>query len=97
MLLQAIVIDDRAYEVEKASRSFIKELIFPAGCLPSVEVISRCVARVTDCGCSISRTSPGTTPRRCGAGARTSCASRGRAGELGYDLRFRRLWELYLA
>ena len=45
MLLQAIMIDDRAYEVEKASRSFIRELIFPSGCLPSLEVISRCVAR----------------------------------------------------
>ena len=39
MLLQAITIADRAYELEKASRSFIRELIFPAGCLPSVEVI----------------------------------------------------------
>jgi cyclopropane-fatty-acyl-phospholipid synthase len=39
MLLQAITIDDRAYEVEKASRSFIKDYIFPGGCLPSLEVI----------------------------------------------------------
>ncbi len=42
MLLQAIVIDDRAYEVEKASRSFIRTHIFPDGCLPSLEVIARC-------------------------------------------------------
>ena len=48
MLLQAITIDDRAYEVEKASKSFIKEYIFPGGCLPSMEVISRNVARRTD-------------------------------------------------
>ena len=48
MLLQAITIDDRAYEVEKASKSFIKEYIFPGGCLPSMEVISRHVARRTD-------------------------------------------------
>ncbi|MGH2857833.1 MAG: class I SAM-dependent methyltransferase, partial [Solirubrobacteraceae bacterium] len=48
MLLQAITIDDRAYEVEKASRSFIKEYIFPGGCLPSMEVIMRMVARRTD-------------------------------------------------
>ncbi|MGA2009813.1 MAG: cyclopropane-fatty-acyl-phospholipid synthase family protein, partial [Solirubrobacteraceae bacterium] len=41
MLLQAITIDDRAYEVEKASKSFIKEYIFPGGCLPSMEVIMR--------------------------------------------------------
>ena len=48
MLLQAITIDDRAYEVEKASKSFIKEYIFPGGCLPSMEVIMRNVARHTD-------------------------------------------------
>jgi cyclopropane-fatty-acyl-phospholipid synthase len=48
MLLQAIVIDDRAYELEKISRTFIREQIFPNGCLPSVEVIARCVANVTD-------------------------------------------------
>ena len=36
MLLQAITIDDRAYEVEKASRSFMNTYIFPNGCLPSM-------------------------------------------------------------
>ena len=48
MLLQSITIDDRAYAVERASKSFIRTHIFPNGCLPSVEVISRCVARRTD-------------------------------------------------
>ena len=48
MLLQAITIDDRAYEVEKASKSFINTHIFPNGCLPSLEVITRHVARRTD-------------------------------------------------
>ena len=44
MLLQAITIDDRAYAVEKASRSFMNTHIFPNGCLPSMEVIARHVA-----------------------------------------------------
>ncbi len=48
MLLQAITIDDRAYEVEKATKSFINQLIFPGGCLPSVREIQRCVASYTD-------------------------------------------------
>jgi len=48
MLLQAIVIEDRAYEVEKASKSFANTHIFPGGCLPSLRVIARNVARVTD-------------------------------------------------
>ncbi|MBA3437079.1 MAG: class I SAM-dependent methyltransferase, partial [Thermoleophilaceae bacterium] len=41
MFLQAITIDDRAYEGEKASKSFINTQIFPGGCLPSLEVIHR--------------------------------------------------------
>ena len=41
-------LDDRAYDVEKASRTFIREHIFPNGCLPSLEVIARAVARHTD-------------------------------------------------
>jgi cyclopropane-fatty-acyl-phospholipid synthase len=48
MLLQAITIDDRAYHVEKGNRSFIPTYIFPGGCLPSSEIIARCVARRTD-------------------------------------------------
>ena len=45
MALQAITIDDRLYDVEKAQRSFMNSLIFPNGCLPSVEVIARSIAR----------------------------------------------------
>ena len=37
MFLQAIAIDDRAYEGEKRARSFSNTLIFPGGCLPSLE------------------------------------------------------------
>ena len=48
MLLQAITMDDRAYAVEKASKSFIRTYVFPGGCLPSLEVISKCVAKRTD-------------------------------------------------
>ena len=47
-LLQAIGVDDRAYAAEKSSRTFATELIFPGGCLPSLEVIQRCVVRNTD-------------------------------------------------
>jgi cyclopropane-fatty-acyl-phospholipid synthase len=48
MLLQAIVIDHGAYRVERSSRSFMRELIFPSGCLPSLAVIWHSVARGTD-------------------------------------------------
>jgi cyclopropane-fatty-acyl-phospholipid synthase len=48
MALQAIVIEDRSYERSKRSTDFIKESVFPGGCLPSLAVIASTVARVTD-------------------------------------------------
>jgi len=97
MLLQAITIDDRAYEVEKASRSFANTVIFPGGCLPSMEVISRSVARHTDLRpIFVEDLSPHyvETLRHW---RRRFVANREGLKALGYDERFRRLWTLYLA
>jgi cyclopropane-fatty-acyl-phospholipid synthase len=95
--LQAIVIDDRLYEMEKAARSFANTLIFPGGCLPSVEVIQQSTARETDMstiwlediGAHYSRTLELWRER--------FIANSDLAGELGYDEPFRRLWTLWLA
>ena len=97
MLLQAITIDDRAYEVEKASRSFINTHIFPGGCLPSLEVIARDLARRTDMQTVHLEdlTSHYVETLRCWR--RNFAENAGALGELGYDSRFRRLWTLYLA
>ena len=97
MLLQAIVIDDRAYQVEKAGRSFINTHIFPGGALPSLEVISRSVARATDLRAvhleDLTAHYAITLERW-----RTRFQAAGdRLAELGYDERFRRLWQLYLS
>jgi cyclopropane-fatty-acyl-phospholipid synthase len=97
MLLQAITIDDRAYEVEKASKSFIKEYIFPGGCLPSLEVIQRNVARRTDLqtvGLHDLTASYVTTLRHW---RENFLAHRAELEALGYDVSFRRVWTLYLA
>ena len=48
MFLQAIVIDDRAYELEKASRSFANKHVFPGGCLPSQGLIVELTEKLTD-------------------------------------------------
>jgi cyclopropane-fatty-acyl-phospholipid synthase len=97
MLLQAIVIEDSAYEVEKGGRSFINTYVFPGGCLPSMEVISRSVARVTDFR-EVHREDItahyATTLERW---RERFLAAREQVAELGYDERFRRLWELYLS
>ena len=97
MLLQAIVIDDGAYEVEKASRSFIRTHIFPGGCLPSRAVIARCMAHHTDMqtvGLEDLTPHYAETLRRWRANFEAATAS---LEDLGYDERFRRLWRMYLA
>ncbi|MEX2196119.1 MAG: cyclopropane-fatty-acyl-phospholipid synthase family protein [Thermoleophilaceae bacterium] len=96
MLLQAITIDDRAFHVEKASRSFANTMVFPGGCLPSVEALARSVAgtdlRMTwleDIGPDYAETIAHWAER--------FESNAAQAAELGYDDRFRRLWRLYLA
>jgi cyclopropane-fatty-acyl-phospholipid synthase len=97
MLLQAITMDDRAYKVERASKSFIRTLVFPNGCLPSQEVIARCLARHTDL-----RTVQleDLTEHYARTLSHWRANLEGAAAELeehGYDERFRRLWRMYLS
>jgi cyclopropane-fatty-acyl-phospholipid synthase len=96
MALQAITIDDRLYEVEKASRSFMNTLIFPNGCLPSLEVIAHCVARHSDLRMvDLEDITPhyAETLRRWRANLDERWDE---LASLGYDERFRRLWTMYL-
>jgi cyclopropane-fatty-acyl-phospholipid synthase len=97
MFLQAISIDDRAYEGEKRARTFSNTLIFPGGCLPSLSAMQRSVARRTDMrpvrlediGSSYVLTLRHWRER--------FMAVSKQLAELGYDERFRRLWEMYFA
>ena len=97
MLLQAITMDDRAYPVEKASKSFIRTYVFPGGCLPSLEVISKCIAKRTDLRTiHLQDLTPhyAETLRRW----RTNFEAATEELEgLGYDERFRRIWRMYLS
>jgi cyclopropane-fatty-acyl-phospholipid synthase len=95
--LQAIVIDDRLYEVEKAARSFSNTLIFPGGCLPSVEVIQRCVVRQTDMSTVWLEDIGAHYARTLEVWRERFIANADLAAELGYDEPFRRLWTLWLA
>jgi cyclopropane-fatty-acyl-phospholipid synthase len=97
MMLQAIVIDDRAYEVEKAGRSFINTYIFPGGCLPSLEVIARTVARATDLRQVHLEDITAHYATTLAAWRERFLAAREALSGLGYDERFHRLWELYLS
>ena len=97
MLLQAIVIDDAAYEAEKASHSFIRELVFPSGCLPSTAVIDDCVKRMTDMRTLAREDITEHYPETLRRWRKRFLGAADRAERLGYDERFRRLWELYFA
>jgi cyclopropane-fatty-acyl-phospholipid synthase len=97
MFLQAITIDDRAYEAEKAARSFANELVFPGGCLPSVAVLARSVARATNMRMVGLDDITASYPPTLACWRANFHAAAERAEELGYDRRFRRMWDLYLA
>jgi len=47
-VLQAIVVDDRSYDRAKRHHDFIRAMVFPGGCLPSVASITASLARATD-------------------------------------------------
>jgi cyclopropane-fatty-acyl-phospholipid synthase len=95
--LQAILIDDRLYETEKSARSFANTLIFPGGCLPSMEVIQRTVARETDMSTIWLEEIGAHYARTLELWRERFIANADLAGELGYDEPFRRLWTLWLA
>jgi cyclopropane-fatty-acyl-phospholipid synthase len=97
MLLQAITIDDRGYEVEKASKSFVKQYIFPGGCLPSMSVLAARLARHTNlqiAGLEDITVHYVETLRRWSENFESASTELAR---LGYDDRFQRIWRLYLA
>ena len=96
MLLQAITIDDRLFDVEKASRTFIRTHVFPHGALPSLAVIAREVAGRTDMrvvALEDLTSHYAETLRRWRANVQAAAP---RLAAPGYDERFQRLWRLYL-
>ena len=95
MAMQAIVIDDIAFDRAKHNEDFIKRFVFPGGCLPSVEAIVRSASRrelrlveLSDIGANYPE-----TLRRWRSNVD---AHHDEIDVLGLDLGFRRLWTLYL-
>jgi len=97
MLLQAITIDDRSYELEKASRSFIKTYIFPGGTLPSLEILARYLAKKTDMQTLWLDDITSHYVETLHRWRLAFLANEDQLEQLGYDRRFRKIWELYLA
>ncbi len=96
MLLQAITIDDRIFDVEKGARSFANTHIFPGGCLPSNAKIADCLARMTDMRTVWMEDITAHYPRTLAAWRERFLASWDELRVHGYDEPFRRLWTFYL-
>ena len=97
MALQAIVIDDDLYELEKASRSFANTVVFPGGCLPSERVITDLVAHRTDMRVYWADDITPHYALTLGEWRQRFEAAWPHLRGANYDERFRRMWEFYLA
>lgn len=97
LLLQAIVHGDRAHRVEKASTGFINAFVFPGGTLPSLAAIERAVGRATDLRTVHLEDITGHYAQTLRLWRENFLAAWEELRAHGYDERFRRLWELYLA
>jgi cyclopropane-fatty-acyl-phospholipid synthase len=97
MLLQAIVHPERLFRIEKASTGFINTYIFPGGTLPSLAAIERSLARGTDLRAVHLEDITSHYARTLRHWRQNFLAAWEELRTLGYDERFRRMWELYLA
>jgi cyclopropane-fatty-acyl-phospholipid synthase len=97
MFLQAIVIGDAAYELEKAARSFTNKHIFPGGCLPSLGLITKLVASVADMRTTWFEDISAHYAETLRAWRSRFNEALPRLEALGYDERFAHLWNFYLA
>lgn len=95
--IQAIMIDDRSFERAKRHQDFVRRMVFPGGCLPSVASLTTSVARATDLRIvdleDIGRHYVETLRRW----ADNLAANTDAVAALGVGQKFRRLWDLYLA
>ncbi|HVV36248.1 MAG TPA: cyclopropane-fatty-acyl-phospholipid synthase family protein [Acidimicrobiales bacterium] len=96
MVLQAITIDDRSFEISKDARSFIRTYIFPNGCLPSVEVMAHHVKHDTDMRTLRLDDYADHYAETLRRWRNNFEAATDALDALGYDERFRRLWRAYL-
>ena len=97
MFLQAIVIDDDAYELEKASKSFANTHVFPGGCLPSEHLIAELLDDETDMTTAWRDDITDHYPRTLAIWRRRFNEAWPALEGNGYDDRFHRLWNVYLA
>lgn len=97
MLLQAIVTSPALYRQWRLSRGFANSVIFPGGCLPSVEVLLEAVARTQSLRCIHLEDITPHYVATLRSWRQRFLTHWHRLDHRRYDERFRRLWEFYLA
>lgn len=96
MLLQAITIRDQKYESYAGNVDFIQQHIFQGGCLPSNTRMQNMLTNTTDMVVRHLEDFGGDYARTLALWRERFNQAAVRLGELGYDERFRRLWNFYL-
>jgi cyclopropane-fatty-acyl-phospholipid synthase len=96
MLLQAITIQDQFYESALKSVDFIQRYVFPGSFIPSVQALSRSLAKATDLKIFHLEDIGPHYARTLRLWRERFFSQRATIRELGYTDRFMRLWEFYL-
>ncbi len=96
-LLQAITIEDHRYRQALASVDFIKRHVFPGSFIPSVSAMLAAKTRASDLALVALEDFGDSYARTLEAWRKRFMAHHAEARALGFDERFIRLWEFYLA
>jgi cyclopropane-fatty-acyl-phospholipid synthase len=96
MLLQAITIQDQYYEQALKSVDFIQRYVFPGSFIPSVQALSKSLAKATDLKIFHLEDIGPHYARTLRLWRERFFRNRAAVRELGYSDRFVRLWEYYL-
>ncbi|KRG52580.1 SAM-dependent methyltransferase [Stenotrophomonas beteli] len=96
-LLQAITIEDHRYEQARRSVDYIKRYVFPGSFIPSINAIMAAKTRASDLQLIAQRDFGHSYALTLRAWRRRFLAQRAAVQAQGFDERFCRLWEFYLA
>jgi len=96
-VLQAIVIDDRSFERAKRHQDFVRRMVFPGGCIPSVASITSSLARASDLRVVDLEDIGRHYAQTLRLWAANLAAHAEAVERLGVSQELRRLWALYLA
>lgn len=96
-LVQAITIEDHRYEQARRSVDFIKRHVFPGSFIPSIAAMLEAKTRASDLALIRLEDFGDSYARTLAAWRERFLARRAEARRLGFDERFLRLWEFYLA